>query len=220
MTLSAQPIPVDAAAAEAFPGVRVLARPAEVAPAGAAEAADRLWLAQHRLWHEKTRGEIRNHPRVAAYRELAKLIGTDPDKQPPSIQALIDRGLRGKEPGRWPRINPAVDAVNAVAVAHLSALGLFDADKLTGDVRMTVSQGGEEFFALGADHSAELDPGRLVLADESRVLSLFAYRDGRHQAVGERTERVLLLGCVVPGIDEESVAAALDHAALLLGGQA
>ncbi|MER5865534.1 phenylalanine--tRNA ligase beta subunit-related protein [Kitasatospora sp. NPDC002040] len=218
-TAAPAPIAVDARAAEAFPGVEVLATTAEVTVDGLAEAADRLWLAQHAEWHEASRATIRNHPRVAAYRQLSKLIGADPDRQPPSIQALIDRGLRGKPAGAWPRINPVVDAVNAAAVTDLAALGVFDADKVTGEVRLTVSQGGEAFLALGADHTAELDPGRLILADGARVLSLFAHRDGIHQSVTTATTRVVLLGCVVPGIDAESVAASLLRAAALLSGQ-
>ncbi|AUG80401.1 hypothetical protein CFP65_5707 [Kitasatospora sp. MMS16-BH015] len=214
-TLTAS-IAVDASAAIAFPGVEVLATAVEVTPEGLAEAADRLWLTQHAQWHGSTRGTIRNHPRVAAYRALAKLIGTDPDKQPPSIQALIDRGLRGKPAGAWPRINPVVDAVNAVAVADLVALGAFDADRITGEVRLTVTQGGEPFLPLGADHPAALDPGRLVLADQARVLSLFAHRDGVHQSITATTTRVLLLGCIVPGITPDSVTAALTHATALL----
>jgi DNA/RNA-binding domain of Phe-tRNA-synthetase-like protein len=213
------PITVDAAAAEAFPGVEVLGTVADVRAEGLAEAAEELWLAQHTLWQGHSRAEIRNHPRVAAYRQLSKLIGTDPDRQPPSIQALIDRGLRGKPAGAWPRINPVVDAVNAAAVTDLAALGVFDADKVTGAVRLTVSRGGESFLALGADHSAELDAGRLVLADDARVLSLFAHRDGVHQSVTAASRRVLLLGCVVPGIDPQSVADSLVRAAALVTGR-
>ncbi|MET9361922.1 phenylalanine--tRNA ligase beta subunit-related protein [Streptomyces sp. NPDC006632] len=212
------PIAVDAAAAAAFPGVEVLATTAEVTAESLDEAADRLWLAQHGAWHEQSRGAIRNHPRVAAYRQLSKLIGQDPDRQPPSIQALIDRGLRAKPAGAWPRINPVVNAVNAVAVTDLAALGVFDADRVTGAVRLTVSRGGEDFLALGADHAAALEPGRLILADEVRVLSLFAHRDGVHQSVTAATRRVILLGCVVPGIDPESVAASLTRAAALVTG--
>jgi len=211
-------IAVDPSAAAAFPGVEVLATTAEVTAEGLSDAADQLWLAAHAEWHEQSRAAIRNHPRVAAYRQLSKLIGLEPDRYPPSIQALIDRGLRNKPAGAWPRINPAVDAVNAVAVTDLAALGVFDADQVTGAVRLTVSRGGEDFLALGADQPVGLEPDRLILADDVRVLSLFAHRDGVHQSVTATTRRILLLGCVVPGIDTESVADALVRTARLVSG--
>ncbi|WP_405583477.1 phenylalanine--tRNA ligase beta subunit-related protein [Streptomyces sp. NBC_01190] len=221
-------VPSSEADPAALSGVKVLTLPAAVA-AGAngeatgagtkgalAEATDRLWLAQHAIWHGRSRAEIRNHPRVAAYRAFSKRIGVDPDRFPPSIQALIDRGLRNKPAGGWPHVNPVVDAVNAVAVTDLAALGVFDAEQVTGEVRLTTSQGGEEFLALGADEVTRLEPGRLVLADDLRVLSLFGHRDGVHQMVTDATRRVILLGCVVPGVDADSVAAGLTRTAALL----
>lgn len=216
MTDMPEPRPVPVAGPAALAGVEVPTVTVEVGGGRPAQAADRLWLAQHELWHGRSRAQIRNHPRVAAYRAFSKEIGVDPDRFPPSVQALIDRGLRNKPAGAWPRVNPVVDAVNAVAVAELAALGVFDADRVTGQVRLTPSRGGEEFLALGADESVRLDPGRLVLADDVRVLSLFGHRDGMHQRVTHDTKRVIVLGCVVPGIDAASVARALARAAALL----
>ncbi|MGA5419405.1 phenylalanine--tRNA ligase beta subunit-related protein [Streptomyces lavendulocolor] len=203
-----------------MPGVHVLTLEADVTadPAALAAATDDAWGAAHAQWHGASRAEVRAAPRVAAYRELSRLLGTHPDKQPPSVQALVDRGLRGKPLGSWPRINPAVDAVNAVAVRTLVALGVFDRDKLAGDVTLRLTDGTEEFTALGADGPATLGPGRPVLADDERVLSLFAHRDGVHQAVTAGTRRVLLLACSVPGVDQDACRDALLEAAALLGG--
>jgi DNA/RNA-binding domain of Phe-tRNA-synthetase-like protein len=203
--------------AGAFGNVSVLGVTAEVGD-GAAIAAEveARWTAQHERWFGAERGRIRSHPAVDAYRQFSRRIGVDPDKQAPSIQALIERGLRNKPLGGWPHINPAVDAVNVTAVSTMIALGVFDADKLTGSVRLALSSGGERFRPLGASDDQELDGGRLILADDARVLSLFAYRDGVHQAVQPDTRRVLLLACVVDGIDRTVAADSLREAAELL----
>ncbi|WP_151771481.1 phenylalanine--tRNA ligase beta subunit-related protein [Streptomyces abyssomicinicus] len=210
-------IPVQPEARELMPGVRVLTLEAEVA-AGKAAPAEDVWAQAHARWTGASRSEIRSAPQVAAYRELSRRLGSHPDKQPPSVQALIDRGLRAKPLGAWPRINPAVDAVNAVAADSLVALGLFDRDRLAGEVRLRLSDGTEEFTALGSDGPVVLEAGRPVLADDERVLSLFAHRDGVHQAVTDGTRRVLLLACSVPGVDEDTCRTALLRAAALLGG--
>ncbi|WP_432157455.1 phenylalanine--tRNA ligase beta subunit-related protein [Streptomyces sp. bgisy153] len=200
-----------------MPGVQVLTLEADIAPGGVA-AADSVWAEAHARWTGASRSEVRSAPAVAAYRELSRRLGSHPDKQPPSVQALIDRGLRGKPAGSWPRINPAVDAVNAVAVRTLVALGLFDRDQLTGEVRLRLADGTEEFTALGADGPVVPEAGRPVLADDARVLSLFAHRDGVHQAVTAGTRRVLLLACAVPGVEEDTCRDALLEAAALLDG--
>ncbi|MFI6862404.1 phenylalanine--tRNA ligase beta subunit-related protein [Streptomyces sp. NPDC050421] len=201
------------------PGVQVLTLEAQIPAAGPAPA-DAVWAEAHAEWTGASRAEVRAAPNVAAYRELSRLLGSHPDKRPPSVQALIDRGLRAKPLGAWPRINPAVDAVNAVAVRSLVALGLFDRDMLEGEVALRLTDGTEEFTALGADGPVTLEAGGLVLADEKRVLSQFAHRDGVHQAVTEETRRVLLLACSVPGVDEDTCRDALLEAAALLGGTA
>ncbi|WP_306317853.1 MULTISPECIES: B3/4 domain-containing protein [unclassified Streptomyces] len=224
MTTSAtfRRITVSPEARELLPGVEVLTMEAQVR-AGAdalAPAVEAAWTEAHARWNAASRSEVRAAPRIAAYRELSRLIGAHPDKQPPSVQALVDRGLRGKPLGSWPRINPAVDAVNAVAVRSLVALGVFDRDRLTGDVHLRLTDGTEEFTALGASAPAVVEAGRAVLADEERVLSLFAHRDGVHQAVTADTRRVLLLACSVPGVDQDTCRDALVESARLLAGAA
>lgn len=201
------------------PGVQVLTLRARIPAAGPAPA-DEVWAEAHARWAGASRSEVRAAPNVAAYRELSRLLGSHPDKRPPSVQALIDRGLRAKPLGAWPRINPAVDAVNAVAVRSLVALGLFDRDTLEGEVALRLTDGTEEFTALGADGPVTLEAGGLVLADDKRVLSQFAHRDGVHQAVTAETRQVLLLACSVPGVDEDTCRDALLEAAGLLGGAA
>jgi DNA/RNA-binding domain of Phe-tRNA-synthetase-like protein len=211
-----QLIEIEPTAAAAFPEVAVVARTVPLFADSLGPATDRLWMAAHASWNGESRAAIRRHPRIEAYRRLAVAIGTDPDRQQPSIQALIDRGLRGKPPRSWPTINPIVDAVNAVAVTELIALGVFDADRLDGDVRLALTTGGEPFLALGADAVTELQPGRLVLADAGRVLSLFAHRDGVHQAVTAQTTNIMVLACAVPGISVKDADAALARACQLL----
>ncbi|MGC5033288.1 B3/B4 domain-containing protein [Micromonospora sp. DT229] len=203
--------------ASAFPDVRVLCVEAEV---GGGDAIDRevqeRWAQEHARWHGVAKAEIRAHPAVDAYRRFSRQIGVDPDRQPPSIQALIERGLRTKPLGNWPKINPTVDAVNVTAVATMVALGVFDAERLTGPVKLALSQGGERLKPIGAQEELELEPDRLILADDARVLSLFAHRDGVHQAVRPETRRVLLLACVVDGIAADHSVDALRHSAALL----
>ncbi|GIJ24012.1 B3/B4 domain-containing protein [Micromonospora lutea] len=203
--------------AAAFPDVRVRCVEAEVGGGDViAREVQQRWTQEHGRWHGVAKAEIRAHPAIDAYRRFSRQIGVDPDRQPPSIQALIERGLRTKPLGNWPKINPTVDAVNVTAVATMVALGVFDAERLSGPVRLTLSQGGERLQPIGAQEEMTVEPDRLILADDARVLSLFAHRDGVHQAVRADTRRVLLLACVVDGISPDQATDALRQSADLL----
>ncbi len=205
-------VPVAEAVAARHPGVAVRRAVVDAASTTMDADAARLWTEAHRQWTDRSRGEIRRHPAVAAYRAFAADLGLQPDRNPPSIQMLIDRGLRGKALGSWPDVNPAVNLLNAQAVTTMTALGAFDADRVEGEVLLRFSEAGEPFTPLGAEATA-LDGGQLVLADRTRVLSLFAQRDGVHQAVRADSRRLMLLGCVVPGVAAASVANAVDELA-------
>jgi DNA/RNA-binding domain of Phe-tRNA-synthetase-like protein len=203
-------IPVATDTAERFPGVTVLTvhaaatdRPAVARVAGAG------WRELYDHWHSAGAAELLEHPHVQAYRDLCVALGIDPDRTPPSIQALVERGLRGRPPGSWPRINAIVDVVNIMAVRTLTSLGVFDADKVEGEVRLALATGVEPFLGLGAKHEVTLPPGELVLRDDKRVLSRFSRRDGVYQSIQAKTVNVIVLGCVVPGVDRQTVADAL-----------
>jgi DNA/RNA-binding domain of Phe-tRNA-synthetase-like protein len=210
LTSGQYPIAVAPDVAADLPDVEVLLSAATVGDLSTMDAeSDRLWRAQHEVWSRVSRSDVRRHPHVLAYRQLSTRIGINPDRQAPSVQALVDRALRAKPVGAWPRINPVVDLLNAIAVTTMIALGAFDADRVTGQVRLRRTEAGEQFHALGADSAQELETGSLVLADDTRVLSLFCYRDGVHQAVTADTRNVLVLGCRVFGVDPSVVATAV-----------
>lgn len=203
-------IPVTPSAAQAFPGLSVLTLRATVGDRQAlAAAAEEGWRALYERWHDKASEDLLEHRNVQGYVELCLALGLDPDRNPPSIVALVNRGLRQQPPGSWPRINPIVDLVNTMAVRSMTSLGVFDERRLEGEVQLALTDGGEPFLALGASKPKALRAGELVLRDDARVLSLFSRRDGVHQAVQATTTDVLVLGCVVPGVDSADVADAL-----------
>ena len=67
--------------------------------------------------------KLREDPVVRAYRDFYWRIGIDPTKTRPSSEALVRRILRG----RFPRINPVVDAGNIASARTMVPIGLYDA---------------------------------------------------------------------------------------------
>ena len=70
-------------------------------------------------------------PHIAAWRQAYGAFGAKPSRFPCSVEALLDRTLRGRD---LPAINRIVDRYNAVSLAHLLPIGGEDLDRLTSDL--------------------------------------------------------------------------------------
>jgi DNA/RNA-binding domain of Phe-tRNA-synthetase-like protein len=94
-------------------------------------------------------------------RDLYKRIGEDPTKTRPSSEALLRRVLRGLS---LYRVNSLVDLCNLCSLDFLLPIGLYDLDRLRGDVRLRFGAAGESYESLGKGTFAV--EGRLVVADD------------------------------------------------------
>jgi DNA/RNA-binding domain of Phe-tRNA-synthetase-like protein len=93
---------------------------------------------------------------------MYKRVGIDPTKTRPSSEALLRRVRKGDA---LPRINSLVDIINWSSLESQLSFGLYDADRVQGDVTLRLGRDGEEYAGIRRDvvHLA----GRLVLADEA-----------------------------------------------------
>jgi DNA/RNA-binding domain of Phe-tRNA-synthetase-like protein len=144
-----------------------------------------------------------------AYRDFFWRIGIDPTKMRPSSEALVRRILLGKE---LPRINTLVDAYNIASIESEITMAAFDASKITGKISVNYSSPDEEFLGIGMDHPLTLSGGEVVIRDESRILSIYPYRDSEHSKVSLDTVDSVLLVCGVPGIPRSKLEEALEIA--------
>ncbi len=166
-----------------------------------------------------------------SYYTLRKIRGI---KVGPSPQWLCDRlasvGLRP--------INNVVDVTNYVLFALGQPLHAFDAEKISGPLRVRLAGAGERFRALdGRDYP--LDTDFLVIADAARPVALAGVMGGEDSGVGPETTDILLESAVFDpaavrrasrmlgllsdssyrferGVDPESVAAASSLAARMI----
>ncbi|MDQ4070181.1 MAG: phenylalanine--tRNA ligase beta subunit-related protein, partial [Actinomycetota bacterium] len=118
--------------------------------------------------------------------------------------------------GAFPTVNNVVDGCNAACVQFLVAMAVFDMDKLNGQLVVRHARPEEEFQQIGRDRPSRLPPERIVLADDTRVISLFAFKDSQFTKITPTTENVLLAACQVPGIADETLEEALDYATALI----
>ncbi len=96
----------------------------------------------------------------APARRLYRKIGIDPTKTRPSCEALYRRVSRK---GEFPRIHPVVDGINLLSLITSLPYGLYDADKIQGEVRARIGRKGEGYRGIGRDW-VNLE-GRILLED-------------------------------------------------------
>ena len=89
---------------------------------------------------------ISSLPAIADARKAYKVCGKDPARYWLSAEALLRRVAGGK--GLY-QINNVVDLLNLVSVSTGFSIGGYDADKITGDVRMGVGKADEPYEGLG-----------------------------------------------------------------------
>lgn len=138
----------------------------------------------------------------AAVRSMYRRVGIDPTKTRPSSEALLRRVRRGDS---LPRINTLVDICNWCSLEMQLPYGLYDLNRIDGDVTLRRGVAGEQYPGIRKDvvHVA----GRLVLVDTGGPFGN-PTSDSSRTMVTIATRRVL----AVIFAPQEISAAALPHA--------
>ena len=103
---------------------------------------------------------VRPPEESAAVRGMFRRTGLDPTKRRPSSEALLRRVRKGEA---LPRINSLVDICNWCSLEFQLPYGLYDLDRIEGDVVLRLGAEGESYTGIRKDevHVA----GRIALAD-------------------------------------------------------
>jgi len=97
---------------------------------------------------------------IDAARRLYRAFGVDPTRHRPSSEALMRRARKGQS---IYRLNEVVDVGNWVSLEWLLPLGLYDRDRIVGDVAVVrVGRAGEEYEGILTGYDQHMN---LVLDD-------------------------------------------------------
>lgn len=103
--------------------------------------------------------ELRSHPIVQGYRNTMEKAGINPNKYPPSTEAMLKRVLKGAS---LPDINALVDLCNAVSIENQISLGGHDLRDIHEDLSVSFTKGTERFLPFGASEYEPVEAGELV----------------------------------------------------------
>lgn len=124
---------------------------------------------------------------LAPARKLYRSIGVEPTKTRPSSEALLRRVLKGKS---LYRIHSIVDSANYCALKMLLPIGLYDLDKISGDILLRTGYEGEHFTGIRKDRVNVA--GRIVLCDAQGPFGN-PTSDSERTSVSLQTTRLLMV---------------------------
>lgn len=139
-----------------------------------------------------------------AVRAMYRRVGLDPTRRRPSSEALLRRVARGDA---LPRINSLVDICNWCSLELQLPYGLYDVDRIDGEVVLRLGGQGEEYAGIRKDVVHVCD--RLTLADR---LGPFGNpsSDSLRTMVTPETTRVLAVIFAPSALAGDAVLEAID----------
>lgn len=103
--------------------------------------------------------DIRAIPTVVAYRGLMEKAGINPNRYPPSIEAMLKRIAKG---GSLPLINTIVDRLNAISLRTHLSMGGHDMRDIKDDLALRLTKAGDRFLPIGSEDWEEVPAGELA----------------------------------------------------------
>jgi DNA/RNA-binding domain of Phe-tRNA-synthetase-like protein len=165
--------------------------------------------------------DIKNHPRIAPWRQAYSQFGTNPNKFYCSIESLGRRARRGDQ---LPYINTLVALFNYFSLKHMVPSGGDDLESAEGDLRLTLAKGDEPFTPLGSEEVEYPPPGEVIYVDNNKVMCRrWNWRQGDQTKLSPETRNVAInVDCLPPVSRNEAKAITMELADLVkefCGGQ-
>lgn len=121
---------------------------------------------QEELFEKLAGRKAKEYPPITPYREAFQKLEINPNKFPPSIEALSSR----IEKGKWiPSINPIVDLGNAISLKYGIPLGAHDLDSATAPLEVRLSHPDDQFVPFGATSPETIDSGEILYVSGHQV---------------------------------------------------
>ena len=137
-----------------------------------------------------TAEQLSQNPAVAVWREAYQQFKTKKGVRS-SIEALLKRVEQGKGVGS---INPLVDIYNAASLTYGLPCGAEDIDTFVGSLKLHITQGGDEFYALGDEENSPTLAGELCYTDDTgAVCRCFNWRDGKRTMITATSRRAFIV---------------------------
>ena len=161
-----------------------------------------------------TEDQLSKNPVIAIWREAYQKFKTKKGVRS-SIEALLKRVEKGNAVGT---INPLVDIYNSISLKYGMPCGAEDIDTFEGNLILGVTEGGDEFYALGDEENSPTLVGEVCYRDDKgAVCRCFNWRDGKRTMITENTKKAFVVIEAVNSDRDEDITKALEEIAVYAG---
>ena len=152
---------------------------------------------EQRAIQDSSLKDVKNHPRIASWRQAYQKFGSNPNKFYPSVESLCRRARRGDQ---LPYISTAVAIFNYFSLKHVVPSGADDVASVAGDLRLTIANGDEPFTPFNSATAEHPDPGEVIYFDGAAVMCRrWNWRQGdQTKLMPGTTDIVINVDCLPP----------------------
>lgn len=121
---------------------------------------------QSTLYQKLAGRKAKEYPPISPYREAFQSLNINPNKFPPSIEALASRIEKGKS---LPSINPIVDLGNSISLKYGIPLGAHDLNSSNEPLEVRLSKKDDLFVPFGSSESEALEENEILYVSGHQV---------------------------------------------------
>lgn len=156
---------------------------------------------------------VKEEIELTPYRNAFRNMSINPNKYPPSIQALLMRITKKKG---MPSINPIVDLGNSISIKYCLPVGIHDLNTINVDFCVRTSNENDVFLPFGAKETESVDVDEVVYATSNKIRTRrWIWRQSEEGKITENTKDLLF---IIDGFNEnlETILKAREELAELL----
>jgi len=172
----------------------------------------RLQLFQEQLYFELEDKEFTDFPGLLEWQLIWKALGADPSRYRPSAEALY---RRIKKQNYLSVVDSAVDMNSFLSLQYEIPLGLYDADKVEGDIEITIGTSSDTYEGL--NNRINTLTGILVSKDAQGAFGS-PYVDSKRTAITEQTKNAVHIFYLRPSMEKDTALQLLTAASNMFTG--
>lgn len=157
----------------------------------------RLQLFQESLFFELEDKNISEYEGIKEWRSIFKQTGKDPNRYRPSSEALF---RRIKKQQYLQSVNSATDLNNFFSLQYEIPLGIYDAEKIVGNMTMRIGEEDEEYFGLNGRMNSL---AHLIVTSDNEGPFGSPFVDSERCSVTENTRNAVQIVYVRPSMEKE-----------------